>query len=32
MTGRPLDIEGLTIVDDPNIQDGENGRSVEETA
>jgi hypothetical protein len=27
-----LDIEGLTIVDDPNIQDGENGRSVEETA
>ncbi|CAO2173435.1 unnamed protein product [Urochloa humidicola] len=29
MTGRPLDIEGLTIVDDPNTLYGENGASVE---
>ncbi|CAO2202571.1 unnamed protein product [Urochloa humidicola] len=29
MTGCPLDIEGLTIVDDPNTLYGENGASVE---
>ncbi|KAJ1269211.1 hypothetical protein BS78_07G193100 [Paspalum vaginatum] len=28
MTGRPLDIEGLTIVDDPNALDGENVEHV----
>jgi small subunit ribosomal protein S16 len=32
MTGQPLDIEGLTIVDNPNMPDGENGASIEEMA
>ena len=32
MTGHPLDIEGLSIVDDPNAPDGENGASIEKTA
>ncbi|KAJ1269208.1 hypothetical protein BS78_07G192900 [Paspalum vaginatum] len=30
MTGRPLDIEGLTIVDDPNTPDGETEARIEE--
>jgi small subunit ribosomal protein S16 len=32
MTGRPLDIEGLTIVDDPSTPQSENGAPIEEVA
>lgn len=32
MTGHPLDIEGLTIVDDPNTPDSESGAPIEEVA
>jgi len=34
MTGRPLDIEGLTIVDDPSTSTphSENGAPIEEVA
>jgi len=32
MTGHPLDIDGLSCVDDPNAPDGENGAFIEKTA
>lgn len=32
MTGRPLDIEGLMIVDDPSTPHSENGAPMEEAA
>jgi small subunit ribosomal protein S16 len=32
MTGRPLDLEGVTIVDDPTASDGGDGVPHEEAA
>lgn len=32
MTGRPLDLEGLTVVDDPDAPEGDNEAPSEEAA